>query len=137
MLHDVGKVAIPVEILNKPGKLTTEEFEIVKVHPLRGWEILQSDPNVDDIVRDVCRHHHEKMDGSGYPDKLAGEAVSLYAQMAAVCDVYDALTSDCSYRKAFAPAEAPPVLLLLAHLAPARPGAPTAAMTAPIALVLP
>ncbi len=106
LLHDVGKVAIPDNILNKPGKLTAEEFEIVKAHSRRGWEILSSAPDVDEVVLDVCLHHHERMDGAGYPDKLTGEPLSLPARMAAVCDVYDALTSDCSYRKAFSPADA-------------------------------
>ena len=106
LLHDVGKVAVPENILNTPGKLTAEEFENVKTHPVRGWEMLKLDPNVNDIVLDVCRHHHERVDGTGYPDKLTGETLSLHAKMAAVCDVYDALTSDCSYRKAFSPADA-------------------------------
>lgn len=106
LLHDVGKVMIPDTILNKRGKLTPDEFEIVKTHSRRGWDILKSDPNVDEIGLDVCLHHHERWDGSGYPDKLSGETLSLYARMATVCDVYDALTSDCSYRKAFSPADA-------------------------------
>jgi HD-GYP domain-containing protein (c-di-GMP phosphodiesterase class II) len=106
LLHDVGKVTIPDNILNKPGKLSADEFEIVKTHPRRGWEILKLDPDMDEVVLDVCLHHHERMDGAGYPDKLPGESLSLDARMAAVCDVYDALTSDCSYRKAYAPADA-------------------------------
>jgi len=106
LFHDVGKVMIPDNILNKPGKLTAGEFEIVKTHSRRGWEILKSDPDVDGVVLDVCLHHHERVDGTGYPDQLLGESLSLYARMAAVCDVYDALTSDCSYRKAFSPPDA-------------------------------
>jgi putative nucleotidyltransferase with HDIG domain len=106
LLHDVGKVMIPDKILNKPGKLTPEEYEIVKTHSRHGWEILKSDPNADEVVLDVCLHHHERLDGTGYPDKLNESNLSLHARMAAVCNVYDAMTSDCSYRKAFAPAEA-------------------------------
>ena len=106
LLHDVGKVMIPDNILNKPGKLSAEEFETVKTHPRRGWEILKADPDMNEVVLDVCLHHHERMDGTGYPDKLPGESLSLHARMAALCDVYDALTSDCSYRTAFAPADA-------------------------------
>jgi HD-GYP domain-containing protein (c-di-GMP phosphodiesterase class II) len=106
LLHEVGKVMIPDNILNKPGKLTAEEYEIVKTHSRRGWEILKSDPDVDEVVLDVCLHQHERVDGMGYPEQLPGESISLWARMAAVCDVYDALTSDCSYRKAFAPADA-------------------------------
>lgn len=106
LLHDIGKAAIPDNILNKPGKLTAAEFDLVKTHSRRGWEMLKADPAVDEVVLDVCLHHHERVDGTGYPDKVFGESLSLYARMAAVCDVYDALTSDCSYRKAFSPADA-------------------------------
>jgi len=106
LLHDVGKAVIPDNILNKPGKLTAVEFDLVKTHCRRGWEILKSDPSVDEIALDVCLHHHERVDGTGYPDKIFGDSLSRYARMAAICDVYDALTSDCSYRKAFSPAEA-------------------------------
>ena len=106
LLHDVGKAAISDDILNKPGKLTAVEFDVVKTHCRRGWEMLKSDPKVDDMALDVCLHHHERVDGTGYPDKLFGESLSLYSRMAAVCDVYDALTSDCSYRRAYSPADA-------------------------------
>ena len=106
LLHDIGKVVIPDIILNKPGKLTPEEYEILKTHTRRGWEILKSDPSVDEVALDVCLHHHERMDGTGYPDKLSGDALSLHARMAAICDIYDVLTSNCSYRKAFSPADA-------------------------------
>lgn len=106
LLHDIGKIMIPSEILNKPGKLAADEFEIIKTHSQRGWEILKTCHDVDDIMLDVCLHHHERMDGSGYPEKLPGEAISLYARMAAVCDVYDAMTSDSCYKKAISPAEA-------------------------------
>ena len=94
MLHDLGKAAMPQEILNKPGKLTNEEFDIIKTHPTRGYEMLLDSPNVSDGAKDVCLHHHERYDGTGYPDKLAGEKISLLARMGAVCDVYDAVTSD-------------------------------------------
>lgn len=106
LLHDVGKMMIPDEILNKPGKLVTEELELIRTHPLRGWEILKKSQDVDDRVLDVCLHHHERVDGMGYPDKLAGEAITLFARMAAVCDAYDDVTSDSSYKKGMAPAEA-------------------------------
>ena len=106
MLHDVGKAAMPQEILNKPGKLTTEEFDVIKRHPLRGYEMLLGDQNVCDAARDVCRHHHERVDGTGYPDGLAGEGISLLARMGAVCDVYDAVTSDRPYKAGWDPAHA-------------------------------
>ncbi len=114
LLHDIGKMAIPNEILNKPGKLTDEEFYIVKTHPRKGWEILNAVKNweirnasydVSDMVLDVCLHHHERIDGQGYPDKLSGDALTLYARMGAICDVYDAITSDRCYKKGWAPAD--------------------------------
>ncbi|CAH1075785.1 HD-GYP domain-containing protein [Candidatus Nitrotoga sp. 1052] len=105
LLHDIGKVFIPHEVLNKPGKLTDEEFNIVKAHPLKGWGFLKDSNEVNDLVLDVCRHHHERVDGMGYPDKLSGEALTLFARMAAVCDVYDAITSNRCYKKGWEPAE--------------------------------
>jgi putative nucleotidyltransferase with HDIG domain len=105
MLHDLGKAAMPQNILNKPGKLTPEEFDIIKQHPMRGYEMLLDAPNVSDGVRDVCRHHHERMDGTGYPDGLTGEQISLLARMGAVCDVYDAVTSNRPYKAGWDPAQ--------------------------------
>jgi cyclic di-GMP phosphodiesterase len=106
LLHDVGKMGIPDEVLNKPGKLTDDEFELVKSHPKLGWEMLKESTDViDDISLDVCLHHHERVDGFGYPDKLSGKKLSLVARMAAVCDVYDAITSDRCYKKGWEPAE--------------------------------
>ena len=105
LLHDVGKMMIPDEVLNKPGRLTDNEFTIVKNHPLRGWEILQASEGVSAIALDVCLHHHERVDGTGYPDKLSGDNLSLFARMGAVCDVYDAITSERCYKAGWAPAE--------------------------------
>jgi HD-GYP domain-containing protein (c-di-GMP phosphodiesterase class II) len=105
LLHDIGKVFIPDEVLNKAGKLTDEEFNIVKMHPQKGWELLKKTSDVSDCVLDVCRHHHERIDGMGYPDKLSGEALTLFARMGAVCDVYDAITSNRCYKKGWEPAE--------------------------------
>lgn len=105
LLHDVGKMAIPDLILNKPGRLTEEEFGLVKSHPVRGWEMLKASDDVDDIARDVCLHHHERVDGMGYPEKLSANNLSLFAKMGAVCDVYDAITSNRSYKKGWSPAE--------------------------------
>ena len=106
MLHDLGKAAMPQDVLNKPGKLTPEEFDIIKTHPRRGFEMLLEGANVSDGVKDVCLHHHERYDGTGYPDKLAGEKISLLARMGAVCDVYDAVTSDRPYKAGWDPANA-------------------------------
>lgn len=106
LLHDVGKMAVPDEVLNKPGRLTEQEFDVVKSHPVRGWEMLKESFGVDDVALDVCLHHHERVDGTGYPDKLSGDALSLHARMGAVCDVYDAITSNRCYKAGWAPADA-------------------------------
>lgn len=106
LLHDVGKMLIPEEVLNKPGRLTDEEFEQVKQHPVKGWELLQASPNICDIAKEVCLHHHERVDGTGYPDRLSGEALTLVSRMGAVCDVYDALTSNRCYKSGWEPGEA-------------------------------
>ncbi len=106
VLHDVGKIAIPDNILNKPGRLTKEEFEIMKQHTTKGCEILQKIPHIMDqglydYSYDICRHHHERWDGRGYPDGLSGDNISIWAQVVSVADVYDALTADRVYKKAF------------------------------------
>lgn len=106
ILHDVGKIAIPDSILNKPGRLTTEEYEIMKSHTTRGCDILTKIPSlldndIYDYVYDICRHHHERWDGRGYPDGLAGDEISIWAQVVAVADVYDALTSPRCYKSSF------------------------------------
>ncbi|QZI68259.1 HD-GYP domain-containing protein [Pseudomonas protegens] len=106
LLHDVGKLTIPDSILNKPQKLSDTEFERVKLHPEAGGAILRQSHDVDALVLDVCLHHHEKADGSGYPHRLAGNQISLFAQMGAVCDVYDAVTSNRPYNRGWDPAEA-------------------------------
>ena len=105
LLHDLGKALIPVEVLNKPGKLTDEEFKLVKTHPEEGYKLLQNGKGISEVTLDVCLHHHEKMDGSGYPKGLNSEAISLYAKMGAVCDVYDAITSNRPYKAGWDPAE--------------------------------
>jgi HD-GYP domain-containing protein (c-di-GMP phosphodiesterase class II) len=104
LMHDLGKAAMPMDVLNKPGKLTDAEFAIIKRHPEEGHRMLQAG-GVDVITLDVCLHHHEKMDGSGYPHGLKGEQISLYARMGAVCDVYDAITSNRAYKAGWEPAE--------------------------------
>ncbi|RKI27153.1 response regulator [bacterium 1xD8-6] len=106
ILHDVGKISIPDRILNKPGRLTEEEFEIMKQHTVKGCEILQNIPDIIDegvykYSYDICRHHHERWDGRGYPDGLSGDDISIWAQVVSVADVYDALTAERVYKKAF------------------------------------
>lgn len=105
LLHDLGKAAIPLGVLNKPGKLTDQEFTVVRSHPVAGFHMLKEGGNVPDAVMDACLHHHEKIDGSGYPDKLQGDGISVIARMTAVCDVYDAITSDRPYKRGWDPAE--------------------------------
>lgn len=105
-LHDIGKIAIPEEILNKPGRLTKEEFEIMKTHTTIGSEMLDKIEGYGDepLVRTayaICRWHHERYDGHGYPDGLVGEQIPISAQIVALADVYDALVSERSYKKAF------------------------------------
>ncbi len=105
LLHDLGKAMIPLDVLNKPGKLTDAEFTLVKTHPEEGHKLLLEGKGVSDVTKDVCLHHHEKVDGSGYPNGLNSETMSLFAKMGAVCDVYDAITSNRPYKAGWDPAE--------------------------------
>lgn len=105
LLHDLGKALMPMDVLNKPGKLTDEEFAIIKRHPEEGHKLLVEGATVGAMPLDVVLHHHEKMDGSGYPRRLKGEQISLHARMGAVCDVYDAITSNRPYKAGWDPAE--------------------------------
>jgi len=105
MLHDLGKMAVPDPVLNKPGKLTDEEFAVVRQHPQRGYDLLVQAEDAPAIAAEVVLHHHEKFDGSGYPHGLKGEEISLHARMGAICDVYDAITSNRPYKEGWAPAE--------------------------------
>ncbi|WP_017476901.1 HD-GYP domain-containing protein [Pseudomonas sp. PAMC 26793] len=106
LFHDVGKMVIPESILNKPSALTDAEFSIVRNHPVDGANLLRNSEHISALVLDVCLHHHEKCDGNGYPHGLVQGQISLFAQMGAVCDVYDAITSQRSYKQAWGPAEA-------------------------------
>jgi putative nucleotidyltransferase with HDIG domain len=105
LLHDLGKALMPMDVLNKPGKLTDQEFVIIKSHPEAGHKMLLEGSGVGEIPLDVVLHHHEKMDGSGYPKRFKGDQISLYAKMGAVCDVYDAITSNRPYKAGWDPAE--------------------------------
>ena len=106
LLHDLGKALTPTEVLNKPAKLTDAEFDVIKAHPANGYDMLVNDPSLDAMVLDIVLHHHEKTDGTGYPAGLKGEDISLFARMGAICDVYDAITSDRPYKKGWDPSEA-------------------------------
>lgn len=105
MFHDMGKALVPLNVLNKPSQLTPAEFATMRRHPEDGLAILKSGAQLDPIVLDVCLHHHEKMDGSGYSKGLKGDQISLHAKMASVCDVYDAITSNRPYKAGWDPAE--------------------------------
>ena len=105
-LHDIGKLAIPYKILNKPGRLTNEEFQIMKTHSAAGADMLEKlMGQYDDLLLktafEICRWHHERYDGRGYPDGLLGDEIPIWAQVVSVADVYDALTSERCYKKAF------------------------------------
>lgn len=105
MLHDMGKAMMPLEVLNKPAKLTDAEYAIMKTHPEHGHELLLEGKGVGEVTLDVTLHHHERPDGKGYPHGLAGDALSRVARMGAVCDVYDAITSNRPYKAGWDPAE--------------------------------
>ena len=105
LLHDVGKIGMPESILRKPARLTSDEYEIVKRHPVLGAEILRSIPDLGSVETTV-RHHHERLDGAGYPDRLAGENISICARVVAVVDTFVAITTTRSYRRARSPKQA-------------------------------
>lgn len=105
LLHDIGKALMPLDVLNKPGKLTDAEYAIMKTHPERGHALLLEGRGAGAAALEVCLHHHEKFDGSGYPHALAGEQITQLARMGAVCDVYDAITSNRPYKAGWDPAE--------------------------------
>jgi HD-GYP domain-containing protein (c-di-GMP phosphodiesterase class II) len=102
----VGKAKVPDEILNKPAKLTEAEFSKMKSHVVQSILILQNTPGISQIALDVAGQHHERFDGTGYPNKLKGDQISLYGRMGAIVDVYDAITSDRVYHKGMAPTAA-------------------------------
>lgn len=104
LMHDLGKATMPLDVLNKPGKLTAQEYDIMKTHPRRGYELLVEGRGAGEAVLDVCLSHHERMDGAGYPNALPSERISQFARMGAVCDVYDAITSDRPYKNGWDPA---------------------------------
>lgn len=111
VLHDIGKIAIPDSILCKPGRLTPEEFAVMKEHTVRGCKILEQIPHLLDsklyhYCYDICRHHHERWDGKGYPDGLKGNEIAIWSQVVALADVYDALVSERVYKAAYTHAQA-------------------------------
>ena len=111
-IHDIGKIKVPIEILNKNGKLTDEEMNVVKQHPLVGAAMTQRFPEgittekLNKYSYEICRHHHERYDGSGYPDGLKGNAIPMCAQVVGIVDAYDALINDRPYKRKYEPEEA-------------------------------
>jgi HD-GYP domain-containing protein (c-di-GMP phosphodiesterase class II) len=113
-LHDIGKIKIPDEILNKAGKLTDEEFTVMKTHANHSIDIIKATPGVSALSLEVAALHHEKLDGTGYPFQVKGEDISLYGRMIAICDIFDALTASRVYKKAFTHSKAFAILRELA-----------------------
>ncbi len=110
-MHDIGKITVPDSILLKPGRLTRDEFDVMKSHTTRGCEIIKmlegiQDKDYYEMSYDICRHHHERYDGNGYPDGLKGDDISIAAQIVSISDVYDALVTDRVYKAAFTPDKA-------------------------------
>ncbi|MEP6505490.1 MAG: HD-GYP domain-containing protein [Betaproteobacteria bacterium] len=105
LLHDVGKALMPLDILNKPGKLTDAEFDVMRSHPVRGHELLLEARGAEQAAMEVCLHHHERFDGAGYPHKLPNEQLSQLVRMGSICDVYDAITSNRPYKNGWDPAD--------------------------------
>lgn len=115
LMHDLGKVDIPVEIINKPAKLSDEEFDIIRMHPTNAIRRLRGKRNCTPFVLQGIASHHEKYDGTGYPDGLAGERIPLYGRVLALADVFDALTSKRSYRDSWTPEQAIEYMMGLAN----------------------
>jgi len=106
MMHDIGKIFIPKEVLQKNGRLTESEFNLIKEHPTKGYEYLKENIDISAMSSIIALQHHEKIDGTGYPDGIMGDKIHQYARIASIADVYDALTSDRPYRRAMCPNEA-------------------------------
>ncbi|WP_368506061.1 HD-GYP domain-containing protein [Alkalihalophilus sp. As8PL] len=105
LLHDVGKIAVPIEVLNKPGRLNKEEFELIKTHPRAGFDLLRDVPNIPLLAAHCAFQHHERLDGNGYPRGLTSAHIHPYAKIIGIADVFDAVTSHRVYRKPMLPHE--------------------------------
>ena len=115
LLHDIGKIRVPNQVLNKPGKLTDDEWQEMQNHVVYGVDVLKKSPGVTPIMLDICHMHHERLDGSGYPENLTTADISHYGRIAAIVDVYDAITADRCYHKGKSPGQAIKILLTLAN----------------------
>lgn len=111
LLHDVGKIMTPDEVLNKPGKLTDEEFGVMRQHVVHSYDILSNTAGITPTMLEVAANHHERLDGTGYPQRLKGEQLSLYTRMSGIVDVYDAVTADRVYKQGMQPTQAFRILL--------------------------
>jgi HD-GYP domain-containing protein (c-di-GMP phosphodiesterase class II) len=105
LMHDIGKALMPLDVLNKPGKLTDDEFTVMRTHPEEGHRMVLGGQGVSEPILDVVLHHHERMDGTGYPHRLPGDQITPLARMGAICDVYDAITSNRPYKAGWDPAQ--------------------------------
>jgi HD-GYP domain-containing protein (c-di-GMP phosphodiesterase class II) len=114
VLHDIGKIKIPLKLLNKKEKLSKEEFEIIKLHPLLGYDIVKNVDSISENVKLAVLMHHEKENGSGYPNGLKGQDIPLYAKICAIADIYDALTTNRAYKKKITPTHAFKILRSMA-----------------------
>ncbi|QSP95425.1 HD-GYP domain-containing protein [Marinobacter salinisoli] len=110
LLHDLGKLKVPESILNKPGELTAEEAEAMRAHTTLGYQLLREDRKLDPIISDVSSHHHERIDGQGYPHQLADWQISRFARLVSIVDAFDAITSDRCYRDGLSTSEAMSIL---------------------------
>ncbi|WP_446898520.1 HD-GYP domain-containing protein [Clostridium sp. LBM24168] len=111
ILHDIGKTKVPINILNKKGKLTEEEFSEIKNHPIYGVDMLKNNYSIPDSAIKVVGQHHERVDGRGYPNRLTEKQITKFARLVCICDVYDAVSNDRCYRKKFSPNEAYELIL--------------------------
>lgn len=111
LVHDLGKMMLPIELLRKSGRRTDEDFALIRTHPVKGYELVKQIDGMPKAVLDICLYHHERFDGSGYPSKLAGPEIPYVARIAAICDVYDALTTVRPYKRAWSHAEAVDTML--------------------------
>lgn len=111
LLHDVGKIMTPDEVLNKPGKLTDEEFGVMRQHVVHSYDILSNTAGITPTMLEVAANHHERLDGTGYPQRLKGDQLSLYTRMSGIVDVYDAVTADRIYKQGMQPTQAFRILL--------------------------
>lgn len=115
LLHDIGKSKIPNELLNKPGRLTEEEFAIMKQHPLIGYNILKNNEGLKDTIKYAVLQHHEKINGQGYPMGVEGSKITAYAKILAVVDIYDALVTERPYKSAFSQRDAVEMLMAMTY----------------------